>query len=217
MQKEIIVIDGPAASGKSTVAKLVAQRLNYKYIDSGAMYRCVALYKLRKKLSLDQLLKQLEDIKIDFDINNRVYLNGEDVSEAIRTSEVSAIVSELAQNAKIRKYLVLQQQIYGLDKGIVMDGRDIGSVVFPEAKVKIYQVASVETRARRRYEEFISANQPADFDAIYAGIKKRDNDDMKRAIAPLIKVADAYELDTSNLSIEQCVAKVIEIYNEKVK
>ncbi|MDR1782028.1 MAG: (d)CMP kinase [Bacilli bacterium] len=217
MKKEIIVIDGPAASGKSTVAKLVAQKLNYKYIDSGAMYRCVALYKLENNLSIGQLLNNIEKIKIDFDNNNHVFLNDKDVSDLIRSTEVSKLVSEIAKISKIRAYLVSLQQSYGKEKGIVMDGRDIGSVVFPEAKVKIYQVASVETRAKRRFNELLDNGKSADYLEICNNIKKRDYDDMNREVSPLIKVDDAYELDTSNMSIDEVVNKIIEIFNEKVK
>lgn len=216
MKKEIIAIDGPAASGKSTVAKRVAQELGYKYIDSGAMYRCVTLYVIQNNIDISDLDKILNKVKIDFDSSNRVYLNGLDVSDDLRSNEVSALVSKVAANDQVRIALVAMQQAYGKEKGIVMDGRDIGTVVFKEAKVKIYQVASVEARAQRRHLENLSRGIDSDLIQITAEIKQRDYQDMNRAISPLTKACDAIELDTSMLSIDENVVAVINIFNEKV-
>ncbi|MDR3215057.1 MAG: (d)CMP kinase [Bacilli bacterium] len=217
MKKEIIVIDGPAASGKSTIAKIIAHQMQYMYIDSGAMYRCIALYKIEHDLNIEQLIKQINEIKICFTLDDKVYLNNIDVTNKIRNKEVTSIVSEIAKESEIRAYLVKQQQAYGLNKGIVMDGRDIGSVVFPTAKIKFYMEASVEKRAKRRYQEIISNGDQADYLNICEDIKKRDYEDMHRLNSPLIKVKDAIEIDTSNLSIDETVNKLMSIIMEKVK
>jgi len=217
MIKEIIAIDGPAASGKSTVAKRVAKELGYKYIDSGAMYRCIALYMIRNKIELTDIVKHLDEIAIDFDIANNVYLNDENVSEAIRMPEVTALVPKVAAIKEVRERLVEMQQAYGKEKGIVMDGRDIGTVVFKDAKLKIYQIASPEARALRRYNENIAKGIAANLNEIEKKIEKRDYEDMNRDISPLKKADDAVELDTSDLTIEENVAKILEIFKEKVK
>lgn len=212
MKKEIIAIDGPAGSGKSTIAKLVAKKLNYKYIDSGAMYRCIALYLIENNIDVADVDSILDDINIKFDIKGNVYLNDKNVSNEIRSEEVTKLAVAVAQNEQVRAKMVEKQRTYGVEKGIVMDGRDIGSVVFPEAKVKIYQVASVEARAERRHKEDLSL----EYDQILEDIKKRDYEDMHRPISPLVKVDDAVELDTSNLSIDETVDAIIKIFNERV-
>ena len=217
MKKEIIAIDGPAASGKSTVAKIVAKKLGYKYIDSGAMYRCVALYVLENKIELEDINSQLDKIRIDFDVDNNVFLNERAVSKAIRTKEVTGIVAQVAALKEVREKLVKMQQELGLDKGIVMDGRDIGTVVFPQAKVKIFLIASVTARAQRRYHDYLAAKMEINLAEIEAELTKRDYDDTHREISPLIKAKDAIELDTSNLTVDESVIKIIEIFKEKVK
>ncbi len=217
MKKEIIAIDGPAASGKSTIAKLIAKKLNYKYIDSGAMYRCVALYAIEHKLTLDEIVSYLDDIKIDFDTNNQVYLNGENVTSGIRSNEVTNLVAKVAAIKEVREKLVTLQQEYGVEKGIVMDGRDIGSVVFKDAKVKIYQYASVEARALRRHLENIENKVDSNLLNLQEEIEQRDYEDINREISPLIKADDAIILDTSDLSIEESVEKVMQIFKEKVQ
>jgi CMP/dCMP kinase len=213
MKKEIIAIDGPAGSGKSTIAKLVAKKLHYKYIDSGAMYRCVALYLIQNDIKPKNVAKVLDEIHIDFDKKGRVYLNGDDVSDEIRSEEVTKMALVIAQNKKVRAKLVEMQRAYGKDKGVVMDGRDIGTVVFKDAKVKIYQVASVEARAKRRYLEDTSLS----YEQILADIKKRDYEDMHRSISPLIKADDAVEVDTSDLTIDETVDAILKIFKERVK
>ncbi|MGL4382403.1 MAG: (d)CMP kinase [Bacilli bacterium] len=216
MKKEIIAIDGPSASGKSSVAKEVAKRLNYLYIDSGSMYRCVAYYLLKNKLDISQLKDHLDQIDISFDLDNNVFLNGENVSEEIRSGAVTKLVATIATLDYVRSYLVLKQQEYGQNKGIVMDGRDIGSVVFKDAKVKIYQVASVEARASRRHLENQLHNRESDLEEIKKQIEERDYIDMNRTISPLIKVDDAIEIDTSNLSLEENIEQVLEIIKKRV-
>lgn len=215
MEKVIITIDGPSASGKSSVAKIVANRLNYRYIDSGAMYRCVCLYMLNQKIELSEIDKHLLDIDIQF-VDNKVILNDVDVSDDIRSDEIGRMVALVSANENVRKYLVKLQQEYGKEKGIVMDGRDIGSVVFKDAKVKIYQIASVETRAKRRYNELVTRGFDVVYEDIEKDIEQRDYIDSTREISPLVKPDDAYVLDTSELSIEETVEKIIEIYKNKV-
>ncbi|MEG0283762.1 MAG: (d)CMP kinase [Erysipelotrichales bacterium] len=217
MEKEIIAIDGPAASGKSTVAKQVAQKLGYKYIDSGAMYRCLTLYALDNNIEINSIVDYLSEIKIEFGNNLEVFMNDIDVSNDIRSLRVTKNVAKLAAIKEVREYLVAMQQGYGVDKGIVMDGRDIGSVVFKDAKVKIYQIASVEARAQRRYEEDKRQGRLSSLEEIKADIEQRDYEDINREVTPLVKAEDAVELDTSNMSVAQSVDAVIEIFNEKVK
>lgn len=217
MKKEIIAIDGPAASGKSTVAKLLAKQLNYKYIDSGAMYRCVALYALLNKIDLDEIEKYLDKISISFDVDNQIYLNNENVTKQIRSNEVTNLVAKVAALRQVRERLVALQQEYGIEKGIVMDGRDIGSVVFKDAKVKIYQYASVEARALRRHLENIEKKIDSNLLNIQDEIQQRDYEDTNREISPLVKADDAIVIDTSDLSIEESVQKIMEIYKKKVE
>ncbi|WP_423364201.1 (d)CMP kinase [Mycoplasma sp. P36-A1] len=217
MKKIIIAIDGPAASGKSTVAKIVASKLGYKYIDSGAMYRCVALYAINNNLDEKQLEENLNKINIEFDEKNNVYLNNQDVTLKIRSNEVTNIVPQIAKNAKIRSYLVQQQQKLGATKGIVMDGRDIGTVVFTNAELKIYQIASATARATRRHKENIEKNIPSDLKEITKEIEQRDYQDMNREHSPLTKAKDALILDTSNMTIEQSADAVIKLAEERVK
>lgn len=216
MKKEIIAIDGPAASGKSSVAKLVAQKLNYKYIDSGAMYRCVALFLLENSYDLDTIIDHLDEIEIEFDISNNVFLNGVNVTNDIRSNEVTKLVAKVAALEKVREKLVMLQQAYGIEKGIVMDGRDIGSVVFKDAKVKIYQVASVDARARRRHLENVEKKIDSNLLEIKNEIEQRDYEDINRKISPLTKADDAIVVDTSDLSIEESVDEVIKIFKKKV-
>lgn len=211
MKKMVIAIDGPAASGKSSVAKIIAHKLNYIYIDSGAMYRAVALYILR-----NNKINDLNDIKITFDDKNHVFLNGEDVSDEIRTAPVTKLVPQVAQDGEIRAYLVKLQQDFAKNHSIVMDGRDIGTVVFKDADVKIYQVASVEARAQRRYlEDKLKGNEVA-LESIKKDIQERDEQDINREISPLLKAEDAIEVDTSNLSLEASADLILKIIAERM-
>lgn len=208
--KIVIAIDGFSSSGKSTMAKQLAHRLNYRYIDSGAMYRAVALYALRHDLVNDipQLIKSLPDIKIDFALNpdgsQSTMLNGENVEKEIRTMAVSSCVSPLAAVPEIRRALVKAQQEFGREKGIVMDGRDIGTVVFPDAELKIFVNASPETRAKRRLEELrAKGDTTSTFEDVLQNIKDRDYRDTHRADSPMHITDDTIVLDNSDMTLDE--------------
>lgn len=217
----IIAIDGPAASGKSTTAKLVAKKLGYTYIDSGAMYRAVTLKAIRENVDVtdeDAVTQIARNVNIEFkDINDEqhVLLDGEDVTEEIRMPEISKNISPVAANPKVREILVEKQRKYAKNNNIVMDGRDIGTVVFPNADVKIYLVASVEERAKRRFKELKMKGIQGDLEEIKEDIRKRDRADISRPTGPLKKASDAIEVDTSNLTIEEQVEKIIQIIKNK--
>lgn len=216
MKKEIIAIDGPAASGKSSVAKIVAKKIGYLYLDSGAMYRAITLYQIENNLDDKQLIKQLDKLKITFNVDGAIFLNDKDVSMAIREADVTKKVPSVAKIKEVREYINQLLAEFGKEKGIIMDGRDIGSVVFKDAKVKIYQIASAKARGNRRHQENLQANRPSNLEKIIEEIKERDYEDMHRQIAPLIKAKDAIELDTSDLSLEESVEAVLKIIQEKV-
>ena len=210
----IIAIDGPAASGKSTTARRVAQQLGYVYIDTGAMYRSVTLKALRQGL-LDDLRRSpesvsdlIKDIAIRFD-GDRVFLNGSDVTAEIRDNRVSREVSFISSLKPVRDRLREMQQELGRQRGVVMDGRDIGTVVFPDAELKIFLVADARERAKRRYAELIAkcpdGGELPDLDVLEEEIKKRDREDAEREHAPLKKHVEAHEIDTSDLTIERQV------------
>lgn len=215
----IVALDGPSAAGKSTVAKGVAKQLGYVYVDTGAMYRSVTLYALRKGVDCqdDQAVSQLlKDINIELCLGGKVLLNGEDVTSDIRKQDVVANVSYIAANKEVRLFLVDLQRKMGENASIVMDGRDIGSYVFPHADVKIFQVADVKERARRRYEENKAKGIECDFDFVLKDLERRDYIDSHREFAPLTKASDAIEVDTSFLSIDESIEKIISIIKEKV-
>lgn len=208
--KIIIAIDGFSSSGKSTMAKSLASRLGYRYIDSGAMYRAVTLYAMRNGLLDDtqQLIDNLDKLAIDFQVNpdgsQSTLLNGEDVEKEIRSMEVSAHVSDIATIPAVRREMVKKQQAMGHEKGIVMDGRDITTTVFPNAELKIFVNASAETRARRRYEELRArGDMTASYEEILANLQQRDYTDTHRADSPMYKPADAISLDNSEMTIQQ--------------
>lgn len=215
MEKIIIAIDGFSSCGKSTMAKDLAHELGYIYVDTGAMYRCVALYALQHKLflkdgeiNIPKLEAAMPNINISFKLNKETgrpdtYLNNENVENKIRTMEVSSHVSSIAAIPFVREALVAQQQKMGKDKGIVMDGRDIGTVVFPNAELKIFVTASPEVRAQRRYDELMEKGMEADYNEILENVKQRDYIDSHRDVSPLRKAGDAIELDNSNISIEE--------------
>jgi cytidylate kinase len=213
----IVAIDGPAASGKSTTAKAVAKRLGFTYVDSGAMYRAVTLMALREGVPVEDAEKVAELAKkaqIEFKTikeEQHVFLNGEDVSEAIRLPEIAKNISPVAANPKVREILVRKQREMGQSTDIVMDGRDIGTVVFPDADVKIYLIASVEERAKRRMKELKEKGITTTLDEIKEEIARRDHADMNRNVGPLKKADDAIEIDTSHLTIEEQVEKIVEI------
>lgn len=214
MHKKItIAIDGFSSTGKSTVAKQLAHALEYIYVDSGAMYRAATLFAMRNGLISNQglnksgLLQQLHNMNISFKYNAdkayaEVYLNGENVEAQIRTLEVSNFVSKIAEISEVRKIMVLQQQELGKNKGVVMDGRDIGTVVFPDAELKIFMTASPQTRAKRRFEELRLKDQKVTYESVLKNIEERDYIDTTRADSPLVKAKDAILIDNSNLSIE---------------
>ena len=212
LKKIIIAIDGYSSCGKSTFAKLIAKELNYIFIDTGAMYRAVSLFALRNNLinnkSIDKssLIKQLDNIKITFSYDcNKIctFLNGENVEDAIRGVEVSQWVSEVSKIKEVRQHLVALQQRMGREKGIVMDGRDIGTVVFPDAEVKLFMTASTLVRAQRRYDELTAKGEKVSFNEIKKNIEERDYKDANRSESPLRKASDAIELDNSHMSFDE--------------
>ncbi len=217
MKKITIAIDGFSSCGKSTMAKDLAREIGYIYIDSGAMYRAVTLYAMQngffKEGSTDQidtegLKARIGDIHISFVLNPETgrpdtYLNGENIESRIRDMEVSSRVSPIATLDFVRTAMVAQQQEMGRAKGIVMDGRDIGTTVFPDAELKIFVTASAEIRARRRYDELAAKGQPAPYEEILANVKQRDEIDQNRAVSPLRKADDALLLDNSHLTIAE--------------
>ncbi|TAL70771.1 MAG: (d)CMP kinase [Bacteroidetes bacterium] len=221
MKKIIIAIDGPAGSGKSTTAKIAAERLGYVYIDTGAMYRAVTLAWLRakKELTEDILCKMLDGIHIELkpsENGQRTILNGEDVSDEIRTIEVTKNVSPVSAIGCVREKLVEMQRELGKNGAVVMDGRDIGTIVFPNAELKIFLIASAETRAQRRTLELKNKGIEESIEEIKKQIIERDRYDSSREISPLRKAYDAIEIDTSNLTIEGQVEKVVELALEKI-
>ena len=214
MKKITIAIDGHSSCGKSTMAKDLAREVGYVYVDTGAMYRCVTLYALRHGLFTDgdidedALRRALPDLHISFKFNAEAgrpdtYLNGELVERDIRTMEVSSHVSPIATLGFVREAMVAQQQLMGRDKGVVMDGRDIGTVVFPDAELKIFVTASAEVRAQRRYDELQQKGMPADYADILKNVQERDYIDTHLEVSPLRKADDAIELDNSNMTIEE--------------
>lgn len=224
-KKIIIAIDGHSSCGKSTFAKAIAARLGYIFIDTGAMYRAVTLYALENGairsgvVDEDSVVKMLGDINIDFRFNpergaSDIYVNGDMVEGKIRTIEVSNCVSAVSSIAEVRTKLVAMQQAMGLRRGIVMDGRDIGTVVFPDAELKIYMTADAMVRAERRYKELTAKGDCVTLDEIYENVVSRDKADMSRAISPLRKADDAIVLDNSHMSVEEQMAWFMERYEE---
>ncbi|WP_224484372.1 (d)CMP kinase [Robertkochia aurantiaca] len=221
MQKITIAIDGHSSTGKSTIARQLAKALDYIYVDSGAMYRAVTLYALRNgmfendTLQGEKLIAALPEITLRFGKNDSqgkadMYLNGENVEKSIRTLEVSGKVSIVAAIAEVRKKLVEQQREMGRDKGVVMDGRDIGTVVFPDADLKLFITASAETRAQRRYKELIDRGDQVSFDEVLENVRKRDHLDSTRKESPLIRAEDAIAIDNSHMTIEEQFAAIMD-------
>ena len=213
MKKNIsVAIDGPSAAGKSTIAKMVAKKENFIYIDTGAMYRCVAYYCLTQKIDLNDekaVEQAIEHIQIRLTPDNKVYLNDEDVSNQIRQDQVSLGASCVSKYQAVRSFLVDEQRKMAKAGNVILDGRDIGTVVLPNADLKIYQIASVETRAKRRYLENLERGLDADLETIKKEIEERDYQDSHREISPLKKAEDAIELDTSSLTLEEVVEQVL--------
>lgn len=225
-KKIIIAIDGYSSSGKSTMAKQLAKNIGYRYIDSGAMYRAVTLYGMRHgivspdgNVNIPLLINALPDISIDFHLDgDRQYtmLNGENVENEIRTLKVSNCVSPVAAIAEVRHALVKMQRSMGESKGIVMDGRDIGTVVFPEAEMKVFCDASAEKRAERRYKELNEKGENVTYEEVLDNVKKRDHIDETRDESPLKCAPDAIRLDNSSMSIEEQNNWLIDLYNKIV-
>lgn len=229
MKKITIAIDGHSSCGKSTMAKDLAKKVGYIYVDTGAMYRAVTLYALRNGLfnaddtiREEELQAKMSEINISFKLNEETgkpdtYLNDELVEQDIRTMEVSNLVSPIAALPFVREALVAQQQKMGEEKGIVMDGRDIGTVVFPNAELKVFVTASAEVRAERRYKELIGKGMEADFDKILKNVQERDFIDSHREVSPLRQADDALLLDNSHMTIEEQNEWLLERFAERTK
>lgn len=227
IKKITIAIDGFSSTGKSTVAKQLARELGYVYVDTGAMYRAVTLYALRKKFISENnfdtaaLITDLPLIKLKFIFNPEVgfgemYLNDEKVEKEIRQMEVSQYVSKVAAVPEVREMLVAQQQEMGREKGIVMDGRDIGTVVFPNAELKIFMTASAEERAQRRFRELSERGEEVTYKEVLENVQERDHLDTTREDSPLVKAEDAKEIDNSHLTLTGQFEKILELYNEAI-
>jgi CMP/dCMP kinase len=216
LTKIAVAIDGPAAAGKSTVAKIVAKKLSYIYIDTGAMYRAITLKALENNVDVNDekaLVSLLETTIIKLvqsDDGQRVLLDERDVTFDIRTSEVTNNVSYVAQHPKVREDMVARQQQLADERGVVMDGRDIGTKVIPDAEVKIFLIASVEERAKRRHVENLNKGFSSDIERLKQEIEKRDLIDSEREASPLVKAVDAIEIDTTSLSIEEVADRILE-------
>ncbi|WP_081212225.1 (d)CMP kinase [Salegentibacter sediminis] len=229
MSKKItIAIDGYSSTGKSTVAKQLAKELGYIYVDSGAMYRAVTLYAMRKLFVSDtnfdkeSIIRHLAFINVKFIFDDElgygeIYLNDENVEKEIRLLEVSQQVSKVAAIPQVRKKLVKLQQEMGKDKGVVMDGRDIGTVVFPDADLKLFMTASTERRAERRYKELKERGDDISFEEVLKNVKERDYMDTTRADSPLLKADDATEIDNSLLDLDQQYEKVLKLAKDKIE
>jgi cytidylate kinase len=217
MKRIIIAIDGYSSCGKSTLAKALAKSLHYAYVDTGAMYRAVTLYFLNNDVDINDpaaVTSALAHIEIHFERKpegNHVFLNGQDVEEEIRTMRISEMVSPVSTISAVRRFLVAQQKKMGARKGIVMDGRDIGTVVFPDAELKIFLTADTDIRTQRRYDELLSKKQPTDFEAVKSNLLERDLIDSNRADSPLRQAADAILIDNSHLTPSEQLQKVLDL------
>lgn len=227
MKDITIAIDGFSSTGKSTIAKQLANELKYVYVDTGAMYRSVTLYAMQNglissnKFDRTGLIEGLDSIEIRFVYNEElgfgeVFLNGKNVEREIRSLDVSNYVSKIAEISEVRKKLVEQQQEMGSNKGVVMDGRDIGTVVFPNAELKLFMTASANTRAKRRFDELVKKGDKVTFEEILENVKTRDHIDSTREDSPLVKAFDAIEIDNSNLSLEEQFDKINKIVQDKL-
>lgn len=215
----VITIDGPSASGKGTVAQRVAEQLGFHYLDSGALYRLIALAAKQQHIGwhdAEALAACAKTLEIAFK-QNQILLNGIDVSEQIRTEEMGKGASEVAVHAELRSVLVDIQHQFRQSPGLVADGRDMGTVIFPSATLKIFLTASTETRAERRYKQLAGKNQPADYASILKDLQQRDERDKTRASAPLVMAADALLLETDHLNIEQAVDWILQKFSQKIK
>ena len=219
VNKIIVAIDGYSSCGKSTIAKALAKHAGYTYVDTGAMYRAIALYTLLNGLEYEAaIIAALPDIKVGFVLVNgaqHATLNGEDVEAQIRTLEVGNRASRISQIKEVRAFLVAQQQAMGTEKGIVMDGRDIGTVVFPNAELKLFLTASPEVRAQRRFDELVAKGEKPDYAAVLADVNDRDYRDTHRAESPLRQAEDAIVVDNSNLTPDEQMQVIIRLFEEK--
>lgn len=217
-----VAIDGPAGAGKSSVAKLVSKQLGFVYVDTGALYRTVGLYSIRRGIDTkdaQKVIETLKDISVELkfiDGSQHVFLNGEDVSEAIRTPEASMGASNVSAIPKVREFLFDLQRDIAKKNDVIMDGRDIGTVVLPDAQIKIFLTASPESRAQRRYKELVEKGESVDFNDVLEDINKRDYQDSHREIAPLKQADDAIFVDNSGCNLEQGAELVMNIIREKL-
>ena len=218
-----VALDGPAGAGKSTVAKAVAKNLEILYVDTGALYRSLALFAINNNVSCsneENVLKILDKANVELkyvDKVQRVFLNNEDVSEKIRTPEISMGASDISAIPAVRQFLLDLQRKIAKENSVIMDGRDIGTVIFPDAEVKIFITASAEIRAKRRYDELVEKGQDVVYEDVLKDVIERDYNDSHRKIAPLKQADDAILLDTSSLSLDESIDAVIEIINNKIK
>ncbi|MDP3353574.1 MAG: (d)CMP kinase [Flavobacteriaceae bacterium] len=228
MKKITIAIDGFSSTGKSTIAKHLAQVLNYIYVDTGAMYRAVTYFAMKNNLigdgffKVDELIAKLDEVELKFIYNPQVqlaemYLNDENVEQQIRTLEVSNFVSNVSTISEVRKKLVEQQQKMGAEKGVVMDGRDIGTVVFPKAELKLFLNASADKRANRRFQELINKGDVVSYEEILENVKSRDYIDSNREDSPLVVASDAIEIDNSDMTKEEQFEKIYQIVQQKLQ
>jgi len=214
----IITIDGPAGAGKGTISKLVSQNMGFHYLDSGAIYRVIAFEANQKGLATDQIsqiTELIDEINIQF-IGDKIFLTDKDVSELIRSEGIGKFASEIAKNEEIRKNILEFQKSFFKPPGLVADGRDMGTVIFPKAKVKIFLTASIQERANRRYKQLILKEKDVNLTDLFQRIKLRDESDKNRKISPLKAANDAYLVKTDNLSIKQSYEKVMEIIKSKI-
>lgn len=225
--KIIIAIDGFSSTGKSTIAKQLAKKLNYIYVDTGAMYRAVTLYAMNNNyissgsFSPDSLINDLNNVKLSFHFNKELgfaemYLNNTNVEREIRTIDVSKLVSKVSTIPEVRRKLVHEQQEMGKDKGIVMDGRDIGTVVFPDAELKLFMTASADKRATRRYKELLDRGDKVKYEEILHNVQERDRIDSTRKDSPLVKADDAIEFDNSDMGLEEQFERIMSLVNDKI-
>ena len=227
MKKITIAIDGYSSTGKSTVAKMLAKELEYIYVDTGAMYRAVTLYAMRnlfiseKGFDKEGLVRHLFEVTVSFKRNREtslaeVYLESENVEREIRTLEVSSYVSQVAAVSEVREMLVAQQQKMGADKGVVMDGRDIGTVVFPDAELKVFMTASAEERAQRRYKELIEKGDKVTYAAVLENVQQRDEIDTTRKDSPLVKAQDALLIDNTHTTVEDQFHTLLQLAKDRI-
>ncbi|WP_100611759.1 (d)CMP kinase [Confluentibacter lentus] len=228
MTKITIAIDGFSSTGKSTVAKRLAKHLGYTYVDSGAMYRAVTWYAMKhnfinkERFDIDSLVSHLDDIHLNFVFNKEVgfaevYLNDENIEKQIRTLEVSNFVSKVAEISEVRSQLVKQQQKLGKGKGVIMDGRDIGTVVFPDAELKLFLTANAENRAKRRFDELIKRGEKVLYDDVLKNVQERDYIDSHRTDSPLVKAKDAIEIDNSDMTKDEQFQIILDLVNKTLK